>query len=170
MKVAVNRPPKTIWATSKLVCIFCPNLVVLAWIDGELWHGQAQNVVNLAFQVKFDLEGQGQSPPKTIGTLTKLFCTFWPNLVVLAWTRGDLWRGQARGWRTHTQTDAGNNNTRRPKLASGKNGNYKYNCQCSAETNSRINPVYSYANGYLIIYICKYMDAHSVQYLLMPWC
>ena len=112
MKVAVNRPP---------------NLVVLAWIDGELWHGQAQNGVNLAFQVKFDLEGQGQSPPKTIGTLTKLFCTFWPNLVVLAWTRGDLWRGQAQGWRTHTdrhthrQTDAGNDNTRRPKLASGKN-------------------------------------------------
>ena len=59
--------------------------MVQAWIDGELWHGQAQNVVNLAFQVKFDLEGQGQSPPKTIGTLTKLFCTFWPNLVVLAW-------------------------------------------------------------------------------------
>ena len=24
--------------------------------------------------------------------------------------------GAARGWRTHTQTDAGNNNTRRPKL------------------------------------------------------
>ena len=25
--------------------------------------------------------------------------------MVLAWTRRDLWRGQARGWRTHTQTD-----------------------------------------------------------------
>ena len=32
-------------------------------MDGELWRGQAQNGVNLAFQVKFDLEGQGQSPP-----------------------------------------------------------------------------------------------------------
>ena len=101
--------------------------MVLAWICGELWHGQAQNGVSLAFQVKFDLEGQGQSPQKTIGTLTKFFCTFCPNLVVLAWTRDDLWRGQARGWRTHThtdthtQTDAGNDNTRRPKLASGKN-------------------------------------------------
>ena len=79
--------------------------MVLASIDDELWRGKAQNGVNLAFQVEFDLEGQGQSPPKTIGTLTKLFCTFCPNLVVLAWTRGDLWRGQARGWRTHTQTD-----------------------------------------------------------------
>ena len=79
--------------------------MVLAWIDDELWRGQGQNGVNLTFQVKFDLEGQGQSPPKTIGTLTKLFCTFCPNLVVLAWMRGDLWPGQARGWRTHTQTD-----------------------------------------------------------------
>ena len=79
--------------------------MVLASIDYELWRGQAQNGVNLAFQVEFDLEDQGQSPPKTIGTLTKLFCTFCPNLVVLAWTRRDLWRGQARGWRTHTQTD-----------------------------------------------------------------
>ena len=58
--------------------------MVLASIDYELWRGQAQNGVNLAFQVKFDLEGQGQWPPKTIGTLTKLFCTFCPNLVVLA--------------------------------------------------------------------------------------
>ena len=79
--------------------------MVLAWICGELWRGQAQNGVNLAFQVKFDLEGQGQSPPKTIGTLTKFFCTFCPNLMVLAWTRDDLWHGQAQGWRTHTQTD-----------------------------------------------------------------
>ena len=79
--------------------------MVLASIDYELWRRQAQNGVNLAFQVKFDLEGQGQSPPKTIGTSTKLFCTFCPHLVVLAWTRRDLWRGQARGWRTHTQTD-----------------------------------------------------------------
>ena len=36
----------------------------------------------------------------------------------------ELSRGQARDWRTDgrmdTQTDAGNDNTRRPKLASGK--------------------------------------------------
>ena len=55
---------------------------------------------------------------------TQCYC---PNLVVLAWTRDDLWHGQAWIWRTHThtdthrQTDTGNNNTRRPKLASGKN-------------------------------------------------
>ena len=50
----------------------------------ELWGGQAQNEVKFDFQVKFDLEDQGRSSPKTIGTLTKVLCTFVPNLVILA--------------------------------------------------------------------------------------
>ena len=52
-------------------------------MGGELWCGQAQNGTNLAGQIKFGLEGQGQSPHKTIGTLTKLFCICWQNLGVL---------------------------------------------------------------------------------------
>ena len=36
------------------------------------------------FKVKFDLEVQGQLPPKTIGILTKVFCSYGPNLVILA--------------------------------------------------------------------------------------
>ena len=87
-------------------------------------HGQAQNGVNFDFEVKFDLEGQGQSPPKTIGTLTKVFYTYGPNLVILAQRGDELSHGQACGYRTHRrthrQTDGGNDNTRRPKLASGK--------------------------------------------------
>ena len=46
----------------------------------ELSRRQAQNGVNFDFEVKFDLEGQGQSPPKTIGILTKVFYTYAPNL------------------------------------------------------------------------------------------
>ena len=46
---------------------------------------QAQNGVNFYFEVKFNLEGQGQSPPKTKGILTKVFHTYGPNLVILAW-------------------------------------------------------------------------------------
>ena len=99
--------------------------MILAWRGDELSHGQAQNGVNFDFEVKLDLEGQGQSPPKTIGTLTKVFYTYGPNLVILARTGDELSRGQACGYRTHRrthrQTDAGNDNTRRPKLASGKN-------------------------------------------------
>ena len=67
-----------------LRCIFGPNLVILACTADELWGGQAQNEVKFDFQVEFDLEGQGRSSPKTIGTLTKVFCTFVPNLVILA--------------------------------------------------------------------------------------
>ena len=61
--------------------------------------------------------------PKTIGILTKVFYIYGPNLVILAETGHELSRGQARDWRTdgHTHTDAGNDNIRRPKLASGKN-------------------------------------------------
>ena len=45
-----------------------PNLVVLAWMGDELSRGQAQNGVNFDFEVKFDLEDQGQSPPKQKGS------------------------------------------------------------------------------------------------------
>ena len=37
-----------------------------------------------------------QSTPKTIGILTKLFCTSGPNLVLLSWTGDELSRGQAQ--------------------------------------------------------------------------
>ena len=70
--------------------------MVLARTGDELSHGQAQNGVNFDFEVKFDLEGQGQSLPKTIEILTKVFYIYGPNLVILA-SRGDeLWHGQAR--------------------------------------------------------------------------
>ena len=86
-------------------CIFVPNLEIVTLIGGESWHGQAQNGVNLDFEVKFDLEGQGQSPPKTIGILTEVFYTYGPNLVILAWTGDELSRGQASAYRTHRRTD-----------------------------------------------------------------
>ena len=71
-------------------------------------------------QFKFDLEGQCQSLIKTIGILTKIFYTSEPNLVTITWTSHKLSRGQASDWHTHTRADTGNDNTRRPKLVSGK--------------------------------------------------
>ena len=47
-----------------MFCIFCPDLVVLASIGGDLLHGTTENGVNFHFQVQFDIEGQGQLPPK----------------------------------------------------------------------------------------------------------
>ena len=55
--------------------------------------------------------------------LTKVLYSSGPNLVILTSMGDQLLRRKARGWHTHghiqTQTDAGNNNTRRPKLATG---------------------------------------------------
>ena len=125
LRCQAQSTPKTTGILTKVFSTSGPNLVALAWTGDELSRRQAQNGVNFDFEVKFDLEGQGQSPPKTIGILTKVFYIYGPNLVILAETGHELSRGQARDWHTdghtHTQTDAGNDNTRRPILASGKN-------------------------------------------------
>ena len=119
---AQSTPKTTGIFRTKVFSTSGPNLVALAWTDDELSRGQAQNGVNFDFEVKFDLEGQGQSPPKTIGILIKVFYTYGPNLVILAWTGDELSRGQT-WWRTDGRTDgrtdAGNDNTRRSILASG---------------------------------------------------
>ena len=96
--------PKTPGFLTKVFSTSGPNLVALAWTVDELSREQAQNGVNFDFEVKFDLEGQGQSPPKTIGILTKVFYTYGPNLVILAWTGDELSRGQT-WWRTDWRTD-----------------------------------------------------------------
>ena len=58
-------------------------------------------------------------PKKTIGILTKVFNTYGPNLVILAWTGDELSRGQT-WWRTDRQTQAmtipGSQNWPRVKL------------------------------------------------------
>ena len=76
--------PKLVGIWTVLKCIFVPNLEIVTFIGSKLWHGQAQNGVNFDFEVKFDLEGQGQSLSKTIRILTKVFYIYGPNLVMLA--------------------------------------------------------------------------------------
>ena len=98
--------PKLTGILTELRCIFSQNLEILTSTGGEWSCGQAQNSVNFDFQVKFDLEGQGQSTPKTIGILTKMFCMSGSNLVILAGTSHKLSCGQARDWRPHEQTQA----------------------------------------------------------------
>ena len=49
---------------TQVFCTFDPNLVILAWTGDELSCREAQNGVTFGFEVKFDLEGQGQYPPK----------------------------------------------------------------------------------------------------------
>ena len=112
--------PKFIGIYTQVFCTFGPNLVVLTWTGDELSCRQAQNWVTFDFGFKFDLEGQGQSPPKTIGILTKVFYTYGPNLVILAWTDDELSRGQAGGWRTRTDTHTDRRRQRQyPKAKTG---------------------------------------------------
>ena len=81
----------------------------------ELWSGQAQKGVNSDFEVKFDLEGQGQLPLKTIRIFTKVFCIFGPNLAILVIARTSKWLTHRLAHKhTDTHTDAGDDNTRRP--------------------------------------------------------
>ena len=96
--------------------------MILAWTGDELSRGQAQNEVNFDFEVKFDREGQGQSPPKTIGILTKVFYTFSPNLVILAWTDDELLGGQASAYRTHRRTDTQTDRRRQRQYPKAKTG------------------------------------------------
>ena len=76
--------PKLVGIWTVLRYIFVPNLATVTSIVGELWHGQSQNGVNFDFEVKFDIEGQCQSHPKTIGILTKVFYIYGQKLVILA--------------------------------------------------------------------------------------
>ena len=56
-------PPKTIGIFTKVFSTSGPNVVALAWMGDDLSRGQAQNGVSFDFEVKFDIEGQGQPPP-----------------------------------------------------------------------------------------------------------
>ena len=98
--------PKFTGIITELWCIFGKNLEILTSTGGEWSCGQAQTSVSFDFQVKFDLEGRGQSIPKTIRIFTKMFCMSGSNLAILVGTSHKLSRGQARDWDSHEQTQA----------------------------------------------------------------
>ena len=82
--------------------MFCTsglNLVILAWIGGELWCGQAQNGVNPNFKLNLTLQVRAIYP-QIIGILIKVFYTSGPNLVILVWMSEEVSCTQ-----THGQTD-----------------------------------------------------------------
>ena len=76
--------PKSIGTLAMLRCIFGQNLEILTSIGGDLSCGKAQNEVNFDFWVQFDMEFQGESSPKTIEILTKVFYFSGSNFVILA--------------------------------------------------------------------------------------
>ena len=62
MSSSIN--PVKIRILPKVLCTAGPNLLVLAWTSDELLRGQAQTSTSFDLEVKFDLKGQDQSPPK----------------------------------------------------------------------------------------------------------
>ena len=59
---------------------------------------------------------------KTIGILTKVFYTYGPNLVTLAWTDDELLCGQASDYRTHRRTDGHTDRHRQRQYPKAKTG------------------------------------------------
>ena len=101
------------------------------WQVDKLSCGQAQNEVKFDFQVRFDLEGQGPSPQNNRNLnqgLLHLYTKFGYSSLTGWWVivRTNKWLIHTR---TNRHTDAGNDNTRRPKLASGKNACENYTFQ-----------------------------------------
>ena len=72
--------------------------------------------------------------------------------MILAWTGPELWCGQARDWCTdwhthgHTHTDAGDGNTRRPKLALGKKITWWHYSKTSKISCPGFNTTIEYSN------------------------
>ena len=60
MTCQAQSTPQTVGILTKVFCTSGPNFVVLDGIGDELSRGQAENGVNFDFEVKFNLEGQGQ--------------------------------------------------------------------------------------------------------------
>ena len=69
---------------------------IFFYIDHGMWHFKLLMDFDVCLLCTINLKGPGQLPPKTIGILTKLFCTSGPNSAVLAWMGNELWCEQAQ--------------------------------------------------------------------------
>ena len=118
--------PKTIGILTNVFCTSGPNLVILGWMGDELWCGQAQNGVNFDFDLKFDLEVQSWLPSQNNRDLNQGVLHLWSKF-------GDpslngWWVIARTNFVTDGRTDRGNDNTRKPKLASGKKTAWLTHC------------------------------------------
>ena len=99
-----------------------PRSIYVQMVDTVKQSGVAENGINLDFEVKFDLKGKGQLSPKT--KLSSMDLNqgdrhLWSKIIDPS-LKG--WGVMAQGWRTRTCRQRQiNDNTRRLKLASGKN-------------------------------------------------
>ena len=108
--------------TTKYLALACELWGVFCEYLWEYWpRYKAPHCIHV-----FDLGGDDQAELADHPKIRILinFCISGPNLVILAWTGGELSHGQAlvdSHTYTHKRTNEGNGNTWRLKLASGKN-------------------------------------------------
>ena len=118
--VKIHQPPNTIGILTKVLRTSGPNLSIRAWMSDELRCKQAQNEVKSDFRVKFDVEGQCQSPPRQQKSYPRCFAPrvpiWWSWLEWVTCYRAEKQRVDAR-----TQRHTGRCRQRQwPKLVLGK--------------------------------------------------
>ena len=112
--------PKLVGIWIVLTCIFVPNLEIVTSIGGELWTSSKWGKFWLWSSI---LPWRSRSiVPQNYRDLNQGILHLWSKFGDPSWNgwwviaRTSSWLTHGR---THRQTDAGNDNTRRPKLASG---------------------------------------------------
>ena len=103
--------------------IFPPNLDILPWLEGDSSRGQAQTRVKFYFWIKLTLKVNLNNPIKQQGYYSRFGTPLIKIWLSQTWKGDRSLRRQTHDYRphrpTHKQTDAGKDNTPRPKVASG---------------------------------------------------
>ena len=117
--------PKSVGIWTVLRCIFVPNLEIVTSIGGELWHAQVQNGIKVWLWSSIWPWRSWSIIPQNNRALNQDLWHLWSKFgdpSLNGWwviVRTNSWLMDTRT-HTHIHTHAGNDNTRRPKLASGK--------------------------------------------------
>ena len=129
IEVQCQSSPKLIGILTVLRWILGPNLEILSWIGSEWWQGQAQNMAIFLLLSWIWPWSSRSITPQNNRDLNQGVLPLWSKFgdsslnarQVIA--RTSKWLPHTQ---THGQTNAANDNTRRPKLASGKNDLYPF--------------------------------------------
>ena len=126
---------------------FCQNLEMLILIGGGLWHGQLK--IGTFWHWRW-----ASIVAQELGSSSKSFSTSDLNLLIVAITHDELLFSMCTiSWLTypHTHTDAGNDNTQRPKLAMVNRIHDEIIHTLTLGMDTLFHPALYWANDYLYI-------------------
>ena len=101
------------WDHSKLSTYKSPHTCSIWGVTWNRWShssicnkNDANNIFSgwykIGFEIRNEIEGQGQSSPKFSGILRVLRCIIGPNLEILSWIGGEWWHGQSQNMAVFT--------------------------------------------------------------------